>query len=325
MKKGLKLLLIYFVFLLVFLIVGTLLYGLYLNILNFVAGGESSKVSGIFIANAFFFISSASLVLLCPALAYYRTRHPYGFVQTLFYILACLLTWLLFFPVIKFTKEKVYQKYDLTVESKALSKNVFRSANGHIYYFLRDFYNDRENAEDTPGIVIDTSEDGQVETASITDSADFELYTEAAPYREILIKESFPSKGVSRFLNFKLIIRRGELALDKGWTFYLGFLSLAFLLCSFYALTNFYKWKLISVAMLVVNTAAALIFNTVYFYPVFARIIFNLTNNKMFIFLNHYVDEPLLCFINFLTGLVFIVIGIVHYAVSKGKNKRGRA
>lgn len=319
MKKGLKLLFIYFITLLASLIIGTVVYALYLDVTEFVAGSEGSGFSLLYVEQAFLFISGCAIILICSFICYYRTRHPYGFLQTLFYIILCLLTWAVLFPSLKMMNDHAKTRINYNYEQKDLTKNIFREANNHVYYFLRDFYKEPLTGADTPAIIIDTSEDGIVDYATVTDSADFELYSAASPYREILIKESFESSSLPVLIDFNLIVRRGELALQKGWSFYLGFLTLAFALCSLYGVTNFYNWKLISVVMIIFETAGILIVNTVYYYTRFAVLIFKLTNNKFFIFLNHFVDDPLLCLMNFLTGVVFITLGIVHYAVQKRK------
>lgn len=319
MKKGLKLLLIYFISLLVSLVGGTLIYALYLNVLNYVAGSNVSNFSIAYIENAFFYVAVCVLVLICPLMCYYRTRHPAGFIQTLFYILICAVTWGCLMPLVNYGREKFQERSFVRIEQENLTKNLFRSANGHVYYFIHDFYTNPLTMEDTPAVVIDTSEEGGVDIATVKDSKDFELYSAAAPYREILIKDSIGESKFPKLIDFSLIIRRCELAWQKGWTFYLGFLTLAFVLCALYAFSNYYKWKLITLVMFVLETAAILIVNTLYFNPSLARTIFKLTNNRFFTFLNHYMDEPLLCFINFIAGLIFIIIGIVHFAVKKHK------
>ena len=313
MKKGLKLLLTYFLFLLVATVVGTLVYALYLNTLNYVAGSTSANFSYVYLEKAFFYIAACVLVLICPVMCYYRTRHAAGVIQTIFYILVCVITWICLFPLVYYGRERIYSRTSVKIEAEPLSKNHFRAANGHVYYFMQDFY------ADTPAVIIDTAEDGGVDIAVVRDTADFELYTAAAPYREILIKDSIGETKLPKLIDFSLIIRRGEIAWQKGITFYLGFLTMAFVLCSLYGLSNYYKWKLIALVMFVIETAGVLMVNTLYYSPVLSRILFKITNNKFFSFLNHYMDEPLLCFINLITGLVFIITGIVIFAVRKHK------
>jgi len=319
MKKGLKLCLMYLIFLVTGLFCCTMVYSLYLHILDFVASPEGIKFSLFYIEKSFIFMCSCAVIIISPMVSYYRIRHPYGVVQTLFYIGLCLITWLVLFPVVTNVKESVYPKIEAETKQHNLSKKVFRPVNGRVYYFLRDFYSDPVTGEDTPAIIIDTSDEGGVEAVSVKDSADFELYTEAAPYREILIKDSFPSGQTKMIINLPLIIRRGELAWQKGISFYLGYLAFAFVLCSLYALTNYYHWKLVSVVMLFLETAGVLIVNTLYFSSFMNPIIYKLTNNGFFNFLNRFTDEPLLNLINLISGIVIVVIGTVNYGIKKRK------
>lgn len=319
MKKGLKLCLMYLIFLLTGLFCCTMVYALYLHILDFVATPAGISFSIVYIEKSFLFMCSCAVIIIMPMVSYYRIRHPYGVVQTLFYIALCCLTWCVLFPAVTSLKESVYPKLDNDVRKEALSAEVFRPVNGKVYYFLRDFRTNPVTGADTPAIIIDTSEEGGVEVADVKDSADFELYTEALPYREILLKDSFPNGNLKRFINLPLIIRRGELALQKGFTFFLGFLTFAFLLCSLYALTGYYRWKLISVVMIFLETVLVLIFNTIYFNNFMNPVIYKLTNNGFFTFLNRFMDEPLLCFINLISGIVIVIVGIVNYAVKKRK------
>lgn len=319
MKKGLKLCLMYLIFLVTGLFCCTMVHALYLHIQDFVATPEGLGFSFIYIEKSFMFMCSCAVIIISPMVSYYRIRHPYGVIQTLFYIGLCLITWLVLFPVVTKVKSVVYPKLDSEERKLDLSEKVFRSVNGRVYYFLRDFHTDPLTGEDTPAIVIDTSEDGEVEYVTVKDTADFELYTEAAPYREILIKGSFPTGSIKTFINLPLIIRRGELSLQKGISFYLGFLTFAFAICSLYALTNYYHWKLISVVMIFLETVGILLFNTMYFSNFMNPIIYKLTNNGFFNFLNRFMDEPLLNLINLICGIVFITIGTVNFAVKKRK------
>lgn len=318
MKKGFKLLFAYFCILIGSLILGTLGYALYLNILDFVAESQNSGLSFEYLKKSFFYMLTFCLIFICPFVCYYRNHHPHGFIQTTFYILICLLTWLILFPSANLIKNKFY---DEKTEKQNLTKNVFRETNGHVYYFLRDFYEDPISENQTPAIVIDTKGDGSINFAEVTDSSDFELYEDAKPYREILIKKSF-QENIPKLIDFNLVLRRADLALQKGWTFYLGFLTFAFALCALYGITNFFKWRLVSVIAMIFEFALILILNTIYFSQNLSSFIFSITNNKFFLFLQNYVDEPLLCLVNFVLGLIFTAIGIVHFAIQTKKGKK---
>lgn len=318
MKKGFKLLIVYFCILIVSLILGTLGYALYLNLLDFVAESQKSGLSFEYLKKSFFYMTNFSLIFICPFVCYYRNHHPHGFIQTIFYILICILTWLVLFPSANLLKNKFY---DEKTEKQNLTKNVFRKTNGHIYYFLRDFYEEPISENQTPTIIIDTNDDGDVNFAEVTDSSDFELYEDAKPYREILIKKSF-QENFPNLMDFNLILRRADLALQKGWTFYLGFLTFAFALCALYGITNFFKWRLVSVVSMIFDFALVLILNTIYFSQNLSSFIFSISSKRFFLFLQNYVDEPLLCLVNFVLGLIFTTIGIVHFAIQTKKEKK---
>ena len=106
-----------------------------------------------------------------------------------------------------------------------------------------------------------------------------------------------------------------------GLSHLLTLLSFVLLLCSLYGITNFFDWRLLNAIMIFIITALILCFNSIYFMPMFEPIKNRLTNNGFFTAFGRVVNEPLLFTINCIFALLFIITGIVNFAVRKHAKK----
>ena len=116
-------------------------------------------------------------------------------------------------------------------------------------------------------------------------------------------------------------MEHAEIAFSKGWTFWLGFLSLGLLIASLYGTADLFRWRLLNSGFLMIMTFGILVVNTIYYYPFITSFRRQYINNKgFFIFLAKYIDDPLLVLVNVSVSLIFIIIGIIRFATRK---KRG--
>ena len=99
MKKAIKILLVYFVYLLLTICFGTVFYMAFLGVVNATAGHKVVFWNQELFIKTFFFIAVCSLSLICPFLISYRIRHRSGFLQTIVYIIVCVINWGILFPI----------------------------------------------------------------------------------------------------------------------------------------------------------------------------------------------------------------------------------
>lgn len=318
MNKALKLVLMYLFFFIVLLIAGTFLNFFYLNLLNLVIGSKSSVNYVDSLILSFLYASSVLVLVMGPVIIYYRIRHISGIPQLISFILLSVVAWNLLLPSIFKLKNLYIQKYPHSENEKIITKDYFRTSDEKIFYFTDDLSNENNNPV---AIVINPNEKESVQIERIENSPHYILYDNASPYSDLLIKNSFPSKLVNeRYLSFSSIFIRGEQAFNKGFSYWLGFLSLALVICSVYGLSNFFEWRLMNTTLLLSSTFLILLFNLVYFFPIFLKFkIKYIQSKELFQFLSRFVDDPFLCVINVFTSFIFITIGIVNYFKNRKK------
>ena len=320
MKKAINLLIVYLVFLLAGILIGTFLYSCYLNLLDFVAGRDIKFFENRDLYRAVFYIAYCLVFFICPLIAYYRIRHPGGIPQSIAYILICLITWLLLFPVLYELNKLCDRHFSPETAKITLSKGYFRQLDNRIYYFTEDFSPNQEGQLEANTVVIDTNEYGDVYFNQLID-VDLELLKAAYPYKEILIKETFTEKILELPYNMKTLVEHQKQAWDDGFLTYLGFLSIALVICSLYGITSFFEWKLINVSMLFISYFMILVVNSVYYMPYLTELKNRLVANVVISKLGNYINDPLICVINLLFTVIFVVAGIIKFALHKHANK----
>ena len=138
---------------------------------------------------------------------------------------------------------------------------------------------------------------------------------------DILLKKAFGESDKQAIISFSLIMEHAEIAFSKGWTFWLGFLSLGLLFASLYGAADLFRWRLLNSGFLMLMTFGIFAANTLYYHPVVTSFRRQYINNKgFFIFLGKYMDDPLLVLANVTLSLVFIIIGIVRFATRKKRS-----
>lgn len=309
MKNALRFIITYLILLIAGSIVGTVLYSLYLNVTNFTAGTPFELFNMKDVLRSYVYISGCLIFLICPFMAYYRIRHVFGILQTVSYAVISILSWFVLFPVTVNVNKFIVNRYNLTESEKTLSGGYFRTVDDTIYYLVADY----DRTGNTPVIVIDTSSEKNVTFREIKPYENFELLTAGKNYSDVIIKGTFSSSSIPFLVNFKTLINNGIRTLEKNYLWYITFLSIAFALCSLYAFTAFFKWRLLNVGVHVLLTAGILSLNSMFYTSAFESLRMQISELSFFSFLGRFVYEPFLFVANILTGLIFILLGTVKY------------
>ena len=322
MKKALKLALIYLVVLIVGTVAGTILYSFYLNLLDFIAGRDIVFFKDEELFKALFYVLFCMQFLTLPLISYYRIRRPGGILQLIVYIILCLLTWALLMPCSIKLRDYCSRKFKFESTTESLSPNYFRKVDNSVYYFTREFStNTQGRAPEAPAIIIDTSEEGDVEYRNVADYSSLSLNRKAAPFREIQLKNIFGEDENPVPIDFKLLFSMIIRAYSSGLAHLLTLFSFVLLLCSVYAMTNLFDWRLLNAVMLFITTALILCLNSLYFSAQFYSIKVRLMNNGFLRAFGGFVSEPILFIINCFFALVIIAAGIIKFAVRKHAKK----
>ena len=317
MKKAFRLVLTYFLFLILGTAIGMFFYYVYLHLQGSVAGQPAEFFQKEDLLRVLFYVTGCLLLFVCPAMVYARISNRGGIAHFITFILLSCVTWGVLVPLLGHYEKKIL--YNTKDSSKVLTKGYFRESGDNIYYFTSD-YNTNPYYE-TTAVVIDTTQEGTVEIERINSSRDFILFRESAPYNDILLKKAFNESQPLAIVSFALIMDHANIAFAKGWTFWLGFLSLGLLVISLYGTADIFRWRLLNSGFLMVATFAIFAVNTMYYHPVVTSFRRQYINGKgFFIFLGKYMDDPLLVLVNVSFSLVFIIIGIVRFATRKKRS-----
>ena len=160
MKKALRLVLMYFVFLIVGVAFTTTMYVVFQNVLNFVAGRHVLKFDWRILVVSFFYIFESMLFLICPLLSYFKIRHTSGVPVLITYIILCILNWGLLFPVTLHFDNKFVPSLKEEIHEQALSSGYFRKIGKKVYYLTDELPEEGEASVNM--IVINTDEDESI-------------------------------------------------------------------------------------------------------------------------------------------------------------------
>ena len=317
MKKAFRLVLTYFLFLVLGTALGMFFYYVYLHLQDSVAGQQAVFFQKEALLRALFYVLGVLLLFICPVMVYVRISNKGGIAHFITFILLSCATWGVLIPLLGHYEDKVF--YNTKDSTKMLTGGYFRENGDKVYYFTEDY--NKNPYIDSTAIIIDKTQDGTVEIEKIKPSRDFILFRDSAPYSDIILKNTFNESETESIISFSLILEHARNAFLKGWTFWLGFLSLGFLMISLYGVAEMFRWRLLNSGFLMIMTFAILTANTLYYHPVVSSFRRQYINNKgFFIFLGKYMDDPLLVLANLTLSLVFIVIGIVRFATRKKRS-----
>lgn len=319
MKKAFKILFIYIFYSIFGLLIGTAGYTLYNCVLNYVAGTPIYLFDMKIIKNAFYYIGACLVFYMTSVVSYSRIRYRGGFGQLIMFILVSFLSWGIVLPGILHHKSQYLQSP--VMDDACLSSSYFRTADEENFYFIDSF----EKASPACVVRINTSNEGGVDILSVKEESQLPLAEAAAPYKDVLISQIFKNNWSTKSLiDYRMLLNHGVVAFEKGWTFFLGFLSLAFILSSIYGLSNCFNWSLLNGCFVMLVTLCTLAFNSMFYTPLFNGFkAWKLCNIGIIRSLGNFVDEPLLVIINTFFGIVFCITGIIRFFVTRKAAKRG--
>lgn len=315
MKKALKLFLVYFSWLVLGTLIGTFFYSLYLHSLGLVAGVDSPVFSREYLGSSFFLVSQVLVFISGFLLLGYKIRKPGNPLQLLVYVICQLISVCIIFPLsCHFEKKFIAEDNYYGQEDNTLSPGFFREYNNQVYFFLND--------ENNRLIQIDIRDDGTSFFLENSYTARDILTEEAAPYKDVLIKNSFNVKSQKYSNSFGTIMSLAKRDLDRGITYWIAFLSIAVALTSIYALSGFTSWRVANYSICGILYGAVLFWNGFYWSPVMTGF-----RNSHFLhsgvlgFFEKWTSSPFLIMCNLIFALILTVLGTVKYFVSR---KRGR-
>lgn len=314
MKKALKLIFMYIILIAAGLLIGTLFYSLFLDVLNFAAGRKMIILNLVELKKAFFVVAGFMMILICPLLIYTRIRHKGGVLQLIAFILLSCFSWFVCLPFIVKTGEKYSYLTTKNSQQNILTANYFRSAEGKVYYFNDDIDSTNPEKSSASTVVIDTKSESPVTIKVIRNSADLDLYKVAKPYNDILIKHAFVQDKMAEYVNAKVLLEKASSSHAKGGSAWIGFLSLGFVLCALYGMSNVNSWKLINSCVVICSSIVIIVVNILYYSPLIDGIKGKwLFTNKIVTSLNKTFDDPVLVLFNSFLGIIFILTGIVAF------------
>ena len=164
MRKALKLLLYFFIFFVCGIGFGSVLYSLYLNILNTTTGNAFTVFSRDTFLKALFYIIPCVSIVICPFLALVHIKHKGSVLQLIFYIGLCAIIWGLVVPFSIYFKQKLVS--DITINQEKLSAHYFRKVDDQVYFMTYDLSDYRNSTV----VELDTSQDGNVEITKMMES-----------------------------------------------------------------------------------------------------------------------------------------------------------
>ncbi|MCQ2573748.1 MAG: hypothetical protein MJ182_07620 [Treponema sp.] len=319
MKKALKLLLAWFFWLIAGSLIGTFFYCLYLHSLGLIAGSSSPIWTRENLLTSLFTVTQVMAFVSGFLLIAYRIRHRGNPLQLVAFIITQFFSWCLIFPLSTHFEEKYissalsYSFFESSLEQGNLSVGYFREADDKVYYFLND--------DNTNVISIDTSETGTSTALENDWSAYADISRKSLPYKDILIKNSFAAKSFT-YSFFGSLRQIGQSDLIHGWTYWLGFLSMALALSSIYALSGFTTWRIANYSICGVLYELVLFYNGFFWsheLTNFRNLPF--VNGGFFKYFKTWFSSPFLVFVNLLFALILTVLGTVLFFIKK---KRGR-
>ena len=326
MKKTLNLVIMYFASLIFGLAFGTLMYAMFLNLLSYVAGDNLRLFTTEVLYHSFSYISFCVIFLACPLVAFYRIRHPGGISQTIIFLILCFVTWIVILPLNCKLCDYLDKNYPFATEESYLSKDYFRHVDNEVYYFTNDFTYSNGGMKADAVIIQTEKDDDYVMFGPVRDSNAFKLNTKAAPFREILVRESFRGRLSPSFVNFRALAVGGRYAFsrafDDGILTFLFYLSFALALCSVYLLTNLFDWRLLTTTLFFLLTSLILSLNSGFFSPWLGTISQQPGGNAIYDFLAKWHPEPLVFVANCLLALIFTVIWIVGLVIKNHTQKK---
>lgn len=319
MKKALMMLLTWVLWLIAGVGIGTFFYSLHLHSLSLIAGRSSAIFTKENIFVSFVLVTQIMTFVIGFLLLAFKIRHQGNPLQLVAFIICQFLSFCAILPLTYHFERKFLLKnlseIEIEESTETLSAGFFRESESMVYYFLDE---DNKNV-----IRIDTSDGGSSEVLNEFDVSDFPIVKNSHPYKDILIKNTFTKQAQpTEYSFFGTLLMTAKRDLNLGWTFWLGFLSLALALTAIYPISGISAWRISNYSICALLYGVILFVNGFYWAPAFN----NFRNmafmkNRLFTAMSAYVSSPFLVFVNLIITLIFSVLGIVLFIVHK---KRGR-
>lgn len=313
MKNVLKLLLAYFLVLLIGCVVGTVIVSEFFTTLNFVVGEKQVFFSTKVMFESFIVIIPIILIICPMMLCFYISRHNFKKTPTIItYIILSLLTWIVLFPTYltfskKFSKTLVHyfvRTASSPSENITLSGEYFRKDGRFIYYHIGD-----DNSE-IDAIAINMDGTNQTNMIRETHDASNELGKKSFPFDDILIRDAMSFSIMPVFFSGYIgILSNARLSWDSGVVSWLFFAIFGAALCSVYAFVGMSSWKIINSIAVVFCTIAIVVLNGAYHFILKDLIRFP----RLPGFLSNIENAPLVL-ANFLVFFIFLILGIISVA-----------
>ena len=313
MKKALRLLLIYFLLMIFGICSCSVLYTIYLQILNSVAGTKIDFFDLRIFLKSLFYVIPCFCFVIGSLLAFSHVRRRGGILQLLMYIFLMLLTWGVILPL----SLKYSDNFDIqNINSSTLSEKQFRDFDKEVYYFNSNL----DSEKNSTTVIIDKNHNGIVQLEQMSQESAQKLYEAAAPYKDKIIKDTFDENAKITVSNFQYLVSSAKTAFNSGWNYWLAFLSIGLVLSSLYGLSNLFAWRLVNISIVSVLTLLILCLNSVCLInPKIYFVINKINSTDFFSFLSRYMNEPFIVLLNLIFAILFIVIGTIRYFVMKKK------
>lgn len=325
MKTLLSNLLYFFMFAIVGTLAGGFIYMISLDLTLLVAGLSLKFFELDFFVKGLLISFPIVMIFDFLFLSLYSLRHKFNpFVKTSVFWVLGILTWLFLIPASFSLNQKFESKFEKP-SSPNLTPGVFRKAAGGVFYFSRVRFDEKVD-----GVFIDltgiSGEKGKIIKFYNADvSKEF-----SGSYADSIIEKAVELPFVIKFplKIYSSLLETAKIAWQGGIKNWILFCSFGILLLSTSFLENLSAWKLVNGISQIFCTFIVCIFNFAFSAGFILKNVAENFNEK-FIFNSQNIfakllsgtEFPLLYIINFFFILIFIVSGIILFAVNRKKGE----
>lgn len=253
----------YILMLVVFAFIGELSYMVFYETTLLMAGSRIMLFDGGALLRGLTVVLPVTMLCSGAMLAVHRVRHSGGgFLSMLVYVLLGIITWYALFPVFLLIIGKIDAAYGgANAQTERVSKltgGYFREYGRDTVYFPQDF-----ETENMAAVYINGYEEAS-DAVSIKLISHKQMTDDAAPFRDILIKNTVPGTANWVTEGFVHFMEHAKRAWSRGIISYLAFASLGVALFSVYALSFCSRWRLMGVVIMLSMYLGVLAFNALY-------------------------------------------------------------
>lgn len=325
MKNVLKLLLSYFLVLLIGCIVGTIIVSEFFTTLHLVVGRKQDFFSARVMLESLIVVIPIILIICPMMVCFYISRHNFKKVSTVItYIILSLVTWIVLFPTyLTFSQKfsKSISQYFVKTSSAPnadvlLSSGYFRKDGRFIYYHI-----DNElSGTETDAVLMNMDGTNQTNMIRETHDASEMLGNQSFPFNDVLIRDALAFPLLPTFFNGYInILSNAHAAWNSGIFSWIFFALFGAALCSVYAFVGMSSWKIINSIAIFFWTAIIVVLNGSY-YSILSHLI---QIPRLPGFLADVENAPL-ALANFLICFIFLILGIIS-VVRHSANERNEA